>query len=46
MEPKVWGPGAWLFLHSITMNYPENPSETEKMYYKNFFKFTKCFTLS
>ena len=37
MEPKVWGPGAWLFLHSITMNYPENPSETEKMYYKNFF---------
>ena len=37
MEPKVWGPGAWLFLHSITLNYPENPTDKDKMFYKNFF---------
>ena len=37
MEPKVWGPGAWLFLHSITLNYPENPTDNDKMFHKNFF---------
>ena len=21
MDPTVWGPSAWIFLHSITMNY-------------------------
>ena len=26
MEPNIWGPGAWTFLHSITFQYPENPS--------------------
>lgn len=38
MDSNVWGPGAWLFLHSITMTYPENPGELEKQFYKNFFK--------
>ena len=37
MNPKIWGPGGWLFLHSITLNYPENPTENDKMYHKNFF---------
>ena len=37
MHPKIWGPGGWLFLHSITLNYPENPTENDKMYHKNFF---------
>ena len=38
MNPKFWGPGAWMFLHSITMNYPKNPTETDKEIYYNFFK--------
>ena len=21
---KIWGPPGWLFLHSVTMGYPEN----------------------
>ena len=27
MEPNIWGPGAWTFLHSITFQYPENPTD-------------------
>ena len=38
MNPKFWGPHAWIFLHSITMNYPKNPSEQDKHVYFNFFK--------
>jgi len=38
MDSNVWGPPAWIFLHSITMTYPERPGELEKQFYKNFFK--------
>jgi len=38
MNPKFWGPHAWIFLHSITMNYPKNPSEQDKHVYFKFFK--------
>lgn len=37
MNPEIWGPHAWLFLHSITLNYPEKPTKEEKEIYKNFF---------
>ena len=37
MDPKIWGPPGWLFLHTITFNYPTNPTEEDKKYYKNFF---------
>ena len=37
MNPKVWGPHAWIFLHSITLNYPDNPTEFQKKKYKEFF---------
>lgn len=36
-NPEVWGPGAWLFLHTITLNYPNNPTQKDKENYKNFF---------
>ena len=38
MEPQIWGKHAWIFLHSITMTYPENPSNEDKKTYKNFFE--------
>jgi hypothetical protein len=38
MEPQIWGKHAWIFLHSITMTYPENPSNEDKKTYKNFFQ--------
>jgi hypothetical protein len=37
MDPNIWGPGAWLFLHSITLNYPHNPSKIDKEEITNFF---------
>ena len=37
MDPEIWGPQAWTFLHTITLNYPNNPSIYDKQYYKNFF---------
>jgi len=37
MESSVWGPPAWIFLHSVTLNYPENPTISDKKEYKSFF---------
>lgn len=36
MRPDIWGPSAWIFLHSITLNYPENPTDIEKQNMKDF----------
>ena len=41
MEPNIWGPGAWTFLHSITFQYPESPSDMEKQKYYVFFNSLK-----
>ena len=37
MEPNIWGPEAWTFLHSITLNYPDNPTINDKKYHIDFF---------
>lgn len=37
MNPKVWGPHAWIFLHSITLNYPLHPNKQVMKQYYNFF---------
>ena len=37
MNPEVWGPPAWTFLHSVTLAYPDNPSDIDKSNYENFF---------
>ena len=37
MDPEVWGPHGWYFLHSITLAYPDNPTDDDKTYHKNFF---------
>jgi len=34
LEPSIWGPHYWFFLHSLTFTYPKNPtSATKKKYY-------------
>ncbi len=38
MNPNVWGPHTWTFLHFITLSYPKNPTETDKYNMKTFFK--------
>lgn len=25
-DPSIWGPSFWLFLHSMSANYPDNPT--------------------
>ena len=34
LDPKIWGPHYWFFLHTIAFTYPHNPnSVTKKKYY-------------
>ena len=39
--PDKWGPHVWQALHYITLGYPENPTEDQKIKYKNFFVLLK-----
>lgn len=32
----VWGPMGWMTLHSISVNYPENPNSSEKLICSRF----------
>ena len=41
MDPNIWGPHAWQFLHSITLAYSDNPSESERQNYAQFFESLK-----
>lgn len=36
MLTYIWGPPLWHFLHTISFNYPVNPSEEDKDNYYNF----------
>lgn len=36
MLTSIWGPSLWHFLHTMSFNYPMNPSEEEKNNYKNY----------
>ena len=38
MDPNIWGNHAWLFLHTITLNYPDEPNRFDKENYKHFFE--------
>ena len=38
MQTRVWGPGGWLFLHSIAQNYPWEPDTQKKEDYLQFFR--------
>ena len=38
MQTNEWGPAGWKFLHSITFNYPNDPSETDKKHFKDLFE--------
>lgn len=37
MNPLVWGPSAWTFLHTITLAYPDCPNANDKNNIKGFF---------
>ena len=37
ISPLEWGVHGWKFLHHIAWGYPNPPTETDKMNYKQFF---------
>lgn len=37
MDPKIWGPHGWFFIDSVVLNYPDNPTDTDKTNMINFF---------
>jgi hypothetical protein len=38
MMTSIWGPALWLSLHTISFNYPIEPTEEQKKYYYKYFK--------
>ena len=36
MLTTVWGPSMWHYLHTMSFNYPVNPTEEDKKHYKEF----------
>jgi hypothetical protein len=35
LDPKIWGPHYWFFLHTVALSYPQHPnSVTKKKYYE------------
>jgi len=38
MMTSIWGPATWLLLHTISFNYPVNPSDEQKKHYYKYFK--------
>lgn len=36
MLTSVWGPGMWHYLHSMSFNYPINPTHDDKIHYRQF----------
>lgn len=35
LDPKIWGPHYWFFLHTLAMTYPHHPNSlTKKKYYE------------
>jgi hypothetical protein len=38
MLTTIWGPPMWHFLHTMSFNYPVNPTRSDKTNYMNFIK--------
>jgi hypothetical protein len=36
MLTTVWGPGLWHFLHTMSFNYPDEPTKENKLHYMKF----------
>jgi len=39
MDPNFWGNSMWKSLHTLTFNYPLNPTHQDKVKYYKFFKY-------
>ena len=36
MLTSVWGPSLWHYMHTMSFNYPVNPTNVQKKYHKQF----------
>lgn len=36
MLTTVWGPSMWHYLHTMSFNYPVNPTQADKTHYRDF----------
>jgi hypothetical protein len=36
MMTKIWGPAMWHYLHTMSFNYPVNPTPEDKKHYRDF----------
>lgn len=36
MDPTIWGPPLWKFLHLVSIHYPHNPNKQDKTQHKQF----------
>lgn len=36
LDPKVWGPHYWFFIHTVAMTYPHHPNTVAKKKYYEF----------
>jgi len=36
LDPKIWGPQYWFFLHTFALSYPRTPNEVTKKKYYDF----------
>ena len=36
MLTTIWGPSIWFYLHTMSFNYPVNPTNKDKKYYRDF----------
>ena len=36
MVVNIWGPAAWHFLHTMSFNYPVNPTAEDKKHYREY----------
>jgi hypothetical protein len=37
IDPTIWGPHLWKFMHYFTLSYPDNPTDEDKDILYNFF---------
>ena len=37
MDPTIWGPHLWFYMHTLSFNYPVYPNDNDKKDYYNFF---------
>jgi hypothetical protein len=38
MMTSIWGPSMWHILHTVSFNYPTQPTKKDKINYMNFYK--------